>query len=81
MKILLTAICFLLMQKNFAQDSSYAKPNKQRVIILGVTNAAVTTGTMAALYNIWYKDYRSSILIAEKDTGCCPLYWLHNLPS
>jgi hypothetical protein len=60
MKLLPVAINLLILQSVFAQDSLLIKPNKQRNIVLGITNVTVTTGSMAVLYNTWYKDYRSS---------------------
>jgi len=60
MKLLLGIISLLAWQTIGAQDSLTVPPNKQRIIQLGVANMAVTAGSMAALYNTWYKDYRSA---------------------
>jgi uncharacterized protein YfiM (DUF2279 family) len=35
-------------------------PKKKRILFLAIGNAAAYTGSMAALYQIWYKDYPQS---------------------
>ncbi len=79
-KYLITSVfCFLAAHLSIAQSDSISDPasenpfNKKRLATVIATEAALYTGTLIALNDLWYKDYaRSSFHFFNDDNE-----WLH----